>query len=62
MKEFWKDYAAMCKDGLGFYKKHWKGCVVLNAMVIGAELAWFYKDSIKDKIDEKIEEVKKGQA
>lgn len=54
MKDFWKDYATMCKDSLGFYKKHWKGCVVLNAVVIGAELAWFYKDSIKDKIDEKL--------
>ena len=54
MKEFWKDYAAICKDGLGFYKKHWKGCVVFNAVVIGAELAWFYRDSIKDKIDEKL--------
>ena len=40
MKEFWKDYWELYKESGRFYKKHWKGCLVLNAAIIGAELAW----------------------
>ena len=46
MKQFWKDYGELCKETGRFYKKHWKGCIVLNAVIIGAELAW-YKHKIK---------------
>lgn len=46
MKEFVKDYVDLCKDSGQFYKKHWKGVVLLNAVIIGAELAWYkYKDN-----------------
>ena len=41
MKQFWKDYGELCKETGRFYKKHWKGVVVLNAVIIGAELAWY---------------------
>lgn len=41
MKQFWKDYGELCKESCRFYKKHWKGVVVLNAVLIGAELAYF---------------------
>lgn len=41
MKQFWKDYVELCKETGRFYKKHWKGCIVLNAAIIGAELAWY---------------------
>lgn len=41
MKQFWKDYGELCKETGRFYKKHWKGVIVLNAVIIGAELAWF---------------------
>ena len=45
MKEFWKDYGELCKEAGRFYKKHWKGCIVLNAVIIGSEFAYFkYKD------------------
>ena len=40
MKEFVKDYVDLCKNCGRFYKKHWKGVVLLNAVVIGSELAW----------------------
>lgn len=47
MNEFVKDYVDLCKDSGRFYKKHWKGVVLLNAVVIGAELAWYkYKDNL----------------
>ena len=47
MKEFVKDYVDLCKDSGRFYKKHWKGVVLLNAVVIVAELAWYkYKDNL----------------
>ena len=41
MKEFWKDYVALCKETGRFYKKHWKGVLVVNAVIIGAEYAYF---------------------
>lgn len=41
MKEFWKDYGELYKEIGGFYKKHWKGCIVLNAVTLGAELAYY---------------------
>lgn len=41
MKEFWKDYVALCKETGRFYKKHWKGVLVVNAVIIGAEVAYF---------------------
>ena len=41
MKQFWKDYGELCKESCRFYKKHWKGVVVLNAVLVGAELAYF---------------------
>lgn len=41
MKEFWKDYGNLCKDSFGFCKKHWKGVVLLNAAIIGAELVYY---------------------
>ena len=41
MKEFWKDYGKLCKESGRFCKEHWKGVVVLNAVIIGAELAWY---------------------
>lgn len=50
MKEFWKDYGKLCKESGRFYKEHWKGVVVLNAVIIGAELAWFkYKTNQLEK-------------
>ena len=41
MKEFWKDYMELCKESGKFMKKHWKGCVILNVAIIGAEVAYF---------------------
>lgn len=46
MKGFWKDYSKLCKETGRFYKKHWKGVIVLNAVIIGAELVW-YKHKVK---------------
>lgn len=62
MKEFWKDYVDMCKEGCKFYKKHWKGMFVLNAVVIGAEVAYFayqnrkFTKSIQGDLSKEIED------
>lgn len=53
MKGFCKDYVSLCKDSGKFYKKHWKGVIVLTAVLTGVELAYFYRESIKDKLKEK---------
>lgn len=54
MKAFFKDYWDLCKQSGDFYKKHWKGTLVLNAVLIGGELIYFYKDEIVDAVKEKL--------
>ena len=44
----------MCKQSGDFYKKHWKGTLVLNAVIIGGELIYFYKDEIIETVKEKL--------
>ena len=56
MKTFWKVYKELCKETGMFYKKHWKGCVVLNAAIVGAELLWFNRNNIKNYVETKVEE------
>lgn len=60
MKTFWKDYWELCKESGKFYKKHWKGVVLLNAAIIAAEGAYFYYkgkqfDNLLKDINEKDE-------
>ena len=55
MKKFWKDYANLCKESGNFYKKHWLGVIVLNAVLIAGEFAWWNRDEIKDYVESKIE-------
>lgn len=61
MREFWNDYYKLCKDSGRFMKKHWKGAIVLNAAVIGAEFAWFFRDQIKDSLKEKFHKEDEAQ-
>lgn len=53
MKKFWKDYADLCKESGKFYKKHWFGVIVLNAVLIAGEFAWWKRDKIKDCVKSK---------
>ena len=54
MKKFWKDYVDLCKESGNFYKKHWLGVIVLNAVLIAGEFAWWKRDEIKDYVESKI--------
>ena len=54
MKAFFKDYWDLCKQSGDFYKKHWKGTLVLNVFLIGGELIYFYKDEIVETVKEKL--------
>ena len=54
MKAFFKDYWDLCKQSGDFYKKHWKGTLVLNVVLIGGKLIYFYKDEIVDAVKEKL--------
>lgn len=56
MKQFWKDYGELCKETGRFYKKHWKGCIVLNAAIIGAELAWYKTKQFENYLNSSTEE------
>ena len=61
MKTFMKDYAQLCKDTGKFYKKHWKGAILLNAAIVGAEMAWFNKNRIKNSIESKFNKNKEEE-
>ena len=54
MKKFWKDYTDLCKESGNFCKKHWLGVIVLNAVLIAGEFAWWNRDEIKDCVESKI--------
>ena len=53
MRNFWKDYAELCKAAGRFYKKHWLGCILVNVAGVAGEFAWFYRDVIKDTLTSK---------
>lgn len=53
MKTFLNDYKELCKSSGAFYKKHWKGTILLNAAVIGAEMLWLNRKRIKDSVESK---------
>ena len=59
MKDFWKDYSKLCKDSGAFYKKHWKGVLVLNAAIIGVEYAVYFIQ--KKKSEKELAEFYKNQ-
>lgn len=61
MKNFWNDYADLCKATGAFYKKHWKGVVLLNASIYGTGYAYMFKDSIKNKMKEKFQKENEAQ-
>lgn len=61
MAEFWKDYVKLCKESGEFYKKHWKGVIVLNAVILGANIVYLERYQIKDKI-EKIRKEKENES
>lgn len=53
MKNFWRDYAELCKLSGQFYKKHWFGVIILSVLVGLVEFCWFARDYIKDIIKSK---------
>ena len=61
MAEFWKDYGKLCKETSKFYKKHWRGVIVMDAVVLGATIAYFGRYQIKNKI-EKIRKEKENES
>lgn len=62
MKKFWKDYVKLCKDSGNFYKKHWFGVLVMNVIATAGIFAWYGRDSIKDKLEEKFHKGEEEEA
>lgn len=58
MKGFFKDYSNLCKESCTFYKKHWKGVILINAVIVAGEFAWLKRDTIKDTIKDKFSKKK----
>lgn len=59
-KTFWKEYAEICKMSGKWCKKHWKGYIVLTAAIVGAEYTWWFREDIKDKIEERKSKKEEG--
>ena len=53
MRTFVKDYVDLCKENCKFYKKHWFGVIVMNVAATAGILAYYGRDEIKDKLEEK---------
>ena len=56
---FVNDYKDLTKLQLAFWKKHWKGMVVMTVVIVGAEIAVFELENNQDKIKAKIRNVTK---
>lgn len=54
MKNFFKDYGQICKDQIGFYKKHPVGTIIFTVVsgIVGGIIG-FAIPVLKSKIDEK---------
>ena len=53
MKTFIKDYLNLCKKSGEFYKNHWKGVIVLNAIITTGGFLYILRDDIKYYLEEK---------
>ena len=58
MEKFFNDYKELCKHSNKFYKDHWLGTVVMNAAGIAVGMAILAAPAIKEKIEDKIDEIK----
>ena len=54
-KNFWKDLGTLQLNSCRWLKKHWKGYLVLTAIICGVEMIVIYRDKIKEKISDKLE-------
>lgn len=57
-KTFWKDYGTCLKVYDNWLKKHWKGYLVFTGILMGLERLWFFREDIRDGIEEKVETLK----
>ena len=64
MKKFWKDCWELTKHSGRFYKKHWKGMIVLTSIsyVVGCGIGYtiIYAEDIKNKIKSKFHKKKEA--
>lgn len=57
-KTFWKDYGTCMKVYGNWLKKHWKGYLVFTGILMSLEGLWFFREDIRDGIEEKVETLK----
>ena len=56
MKKFFKDYLAVCKQGLRFCKKHWLGMVVMYIVTFVAVIFTFWTRDLRDGLIESVKD------
>lgn len=58
MKDYFKDYLKLCKDQCKFYKRHWRGTIVLNIVCIVGMFMPYIFNKIEEKwYDERVKEM-----
>lgn len=62
MKDYFKDYLKLCKDCGKFYKRHWRGTIVLNIVCIVGMFMPYIFNKIEEKMlskwyDERVKEM-----
>lgn len=59
MSNFFKSYyEEVYKPNIKWTKTHWKGLIVTYCVAGAIEMGWIFRDQIKEKVSEKIEERK----
>lgn len=58
MKKFFNDYVELYKHNLMFYKEHWLGMTVLTVASCAVSVVIAASPVIKEKIEDKIDEIK----
>jgi hypothetical protein len=50
MKKFWSDYAELWSHSNRWMKEHWKGYIILCAVIWGLTICWLYSEKIITKV------------
>lgn len=54
MKQYFKDWATLCKQTGSFYKKHWLGSAIMIIVGTGITIAVTWPEELKEAVTDSI--------